>query len=59
MHLKRGASDAIIQFDTHAKNKLVALAPAIDGIIDLIITPNEDGSFNYSITGQTDGFPAF
>ncbi len=56
---ENGANDAFIKFDTHAKNKLVALAPGIDGIIDFTITPNEDGSFNYSIKGKTDGFPAF
>lgn len=56
---EKGAGDAFIKFDTHAKNKLVALAPAIDGIFDFTITPNEDGSFNYSVQGSTDGFPAF
>lgn len=50
---------AVIDFETDASNKLVPGAPAINADINLTITPNKDGSFNYSVKGSTDGFPAY
>jgi RHS repeat-associated protein len=53
--------DAVINFETHASNKLVTgiPAPAIDADLTITITPQQDGSFNFSVKGATDGFPAY
>lgn len=52
-------SAALIKFDTHAGNKLVTGAPAIDANMTITITPQQDGTFNFSVIGSTDGFPAY
>ncbi|MDQ0105042.1 RHS repeat-associated protein [Chitinophaga terrae (ex Kim and Jung 2007)] len=50
---------AVIDFETTASNKLVTGAPAIDASMTITITPQDDGTFNFSIKGSTDGFPAY
>jgi len=52
-------NEAVLRFDTDAGNKLVPGAPAINANINLTITPQKDGTFNYSVRGMTDGFPAY
>jgi len=56
---EKGAANAVIKFDTHVGNKLSAAAPEIDAVLNLTISPGKDGTFNFSINGATDGFPAF
>jgi RHS repeat-associated protein len=56
---EKGEDNAVIKFDTHASNKLSAAAPAIDAVLNLTITPGKDGTFNFSVSGATDGFPAY
>ncbi len=49
-----------IHLSIDAPNKLVAGAPAINYQFDVTITPSADKkSFDYQITGATDGFPAY
>jgi hypothetical protein len=49
-----------VHLSIDAPNKLVAGAPAINYQFDVTITPSADKkSFEYQITGATDGFPAY
>jgi len=48
-----------VRFSVGAANKLAAGAPEINYGFDLTITPLEDGSFDYSLSGSADGFPAY
>jgi RHS repeat-associated protein len=49
-----------IHLSVDASNKLVPGAPAINYEFDVTITPSEDGkTFDYQISGATDGFPAY
>lgn len=50
---------AVINFETHASNKLVTGAPAIDASLAITITPLENGTFDFTVKGATDGFPAY
>lgn len=50
---------AVIDFETTASNKLVTGAPAIDASMTITITSQEDGTFNFSVKGSADGFPAY
>jgi RHS repeat-associated protein len=50
---------ATIDLEVNASNKLVSVAPAINYEIGITITQNEDGSFSFSIKGETDGFPGY
>jgi len=48
-----------IHMSVDASNKLVTGAPAINYQFDVTITHNDNGTFDYSISGATDGFPAY
>ncbi|MCB9018839.1 MAG: DUF3238 domain-containing protein [Chitinophagales bacterium] len=46
-------------FNIDAKNKLVSFAPHINADMVITLVPQKDGSFNYSVSGTADGFPAY
>ena len=48
-----------VNMEVDASNKLVTGAPAINYDVGITITQNEDGTFNFSIQGESDGFPAY
>ncbi|MGV0752007.1 DUF6443 domain-containing protein [Empedobacter brevis] len=48
-----------IGMEVDAGNKLVTGAPAINYEVSISITETKGGTFDYSITGQSDGFPAY
>jgi len=48
-----------IGMEVNASNKLVIAAPAINYDVNITITETEKGTFDYNISGQTDGFPAY
>lgn len=48
-----------IHLSVDAPNKLVSGAPSINYQFDVTITPKADGTFDYQISGATDGFPAY
>jgi hypothetical protein len=50
---------AVINFQTTASNKLASGFPTIDADMTITITPQQNGSFNFSIKGSADGFPAY
>jgi RHS repeat-associated protein len=55
--MKDGTTTVNMQVD--ASNKLNSVAPAINYDVNITITPQDNGSFNYSLSGQRDGFPAY
>lgn len=48
-----------INMEVDASNKLITGAPAINYDVGVTITQDEDGTFNFSIQGESDGFPAY
>ena len=52
-------SEVTINFKFDAPNKLVRGAPAINADFNLIVTPQDDGSFDFNLLGDKDGFPAY
>ncbi|REC71105.1 DUF3238 domain-containing protein [Epilithonimonas hispanica] len=48
-----------IHMEVDASNKLVSGAPSINYDVNVTLTQQENGSFNYNIEGKTDGFPAY
>jgi RHS repeat-associated protein len=48
-----------IHLSVDAPNKLVSGAPSINYQFDVTITPKADGTFDYQVSGATDGFPAY
>lgn len=50
---------ATVNMEVDASNKLVDGAPAINYEVGVTVTQNEDGSFSFEITGESDGFPAY
>lgn len=56
----KGKPDAAtLNFQTDAVTGLQPLSPAINADLTLTIKPNSDGSFNFNVSGSTDGFPAY
>lgn len=55
--MKDGSTTIHMEID--ASNKLVSGAPAINYDVNVTVTQQENGSFNYNIEGKTDGFPAY
>lgn len=55
--MKDGSTTINMQVD--ASNKLVSGAPAINYDVDVTVTDQGDGNFNYNISGKSDGFPAY
>ena len=56
--LEKGNSTTI-NMQVDASNKLVPGAPSINYDVNITVTPQSDGSVNYKINGQSDGFPAY
>jgi RHS repeat-associated protein len=55
--MEKGSTTINMQVD--ATNELATGAPAINYDVNITITPQEDGSVNYNMTGASDGFPAY
>ncbi|WP_051190339.1 DUF6443 domain-containing protein [Kaistella palustris] len=55
--MKKGSTT--IHMEVDASNKLVDGAPAINYDVNVTLTQQNNGSFNYNIEGKTDGFPAY
>jgi hypothetical protein len=56
----QNGNSVTIHLSVDAPNKLVAGAPSINYQFDVTITPSADGkTFDYQISGTTDGFPAY
>ncbi|WP_363319683.1 DUF3238 domain-containing protein, partial [Flavobacterium sp.] len=56
--LDKGTSTTI-NMQVDASNKLVDGAPSINYDVNVTLTPQSDGSINYQLNGNTDGFPAY
>jgi hypothetical protein len=52
-------NSATVNMQVDASNKLVSIAPAINYDVNITITQNEDGTFSFSISGESDGFPGY
>jgi RHS repeat-associated protein len=48
-----------VHLEVDAANKLQPGAPAINYDVNVTLRQNDNGTFNYSISGQRDGFPAY
>ena len=55
--MEKGSTTINMQVD--AANELVTGSPAINYDVSITLTPQENGSLNFSITGTSDGFPAY
>ena len=54
-----GKGSTTIGMEVDASNKLVTGAPAINYDVNVTITETGDGTFDFNISGQSDGFPAY
>ncbi len=55
----QNGNSTTVHLQVDAPNKLASGAPAINYDLNVSITHNEDGTFNYNVTGSSDGFPAY